>query len=846
MIKTLTRLFRLFSAVLIGFFLIVGCHGSDDAPITPTPSPQSNIDHTTYGWVTTAATKGTDGTVSITIMEVPGFASKTYKTVASLDTADYQSPSTKASRADALVRVLAKGTMAEIRFDSGNNCIDMELIEGDSKTQMDSASYMGELTAKGGGAGNMVAQGWVLAKDATAKTVTVGDGNTLTNIFIEKYTLASDAKIYVVNNWADWTLVKAGTFDDIKVTAKDSGGKDIYYTPDRYAAVCIFDKNYQSSWKDGTAKVKEMYVFNNPTALVNTQSTAPDANGKWISQMYTPDGVQYDGTSWFPLKSKKVEGTQPDYGGSAFPIEMMKNRLYSVGDNYTHIYLFVGADGTMSLLDMGNSTAAYQYPLNVAKLGFDPRKVTNIFLTHGHADHYGAFYEFCKMIRQAGIGAGKGWINPYATGATIANSEASFTLGATITDKSILYTANNTLAWDTWLSFLGPDISTYIWRAMGHSNDTASFVIKITADKGDAFFKEGDVVSWVYFGGYAVQSGARAGFARNGLVNSLQNQQSVVVPWAKAQSDYVYLLAQHTNQGATLEIDKATKILGIPFMYGYNEGAEEIGNYSENRISQETYEWVEAAYQTKTDKLETILWNTPGSLWTPDMRVTGTRNTVKFDSIEKYGPFKRKGGEYTIDIKGVTVVHGYDAWQNKNYLFAGLTNVYGWSLDKGFVIPWNTYSHDPDLWYVQVFGKVNDGYKGGVNQATNWYTLEGNTYMTGIDGTGDKPVNWTAGPIEICNTPESWNEFLRTESFATQREAEAYAKALTKNTYTTPYEGYSVNGGLLYRYSGKVDYDINDRDGKGGAFPTAKYKVTLDNISRIKLMGNFEQTFRKP
>ncbi len=60
-----------------------------------------------------------------------------------------------------------------------------------------------------------------------------------------------------------------------------------------------------------------------------------------------------------------------------------------------------------------------------------------------------------RMIRQAGIGAGKGWINPYATGATIANSEASFTLGATITDKSILYTANNTLAWDAWLDFLG-------------------------------------------------------------------------------------------------------------------------------------------------------------------------------------------------------------------------------------------------------------------------------------------------------------------------------------------------------------------------------------------------------
>jgi hypothetical protein len=482
----------------------------------------------------------------------------------------------------------------------------------------------------------------------------------------------------------------------------------------------------------------------------------------------------------------------------------------------------------------------------VAKLGYDPRKVTNIFLTHGHGDHYGAYYEFCKMIRQAGIGAGKGWINPYATGATIANAEASYTLGATITDKSILYTANSTLAWDTWLDFLGKGHSCYIWRAMGHSNDTASFVIKITADKGDAFFKEGDVVSWVYFGGYAVQAGARAGFARNSLVNSLQYQQQVIVPWAQAQSDYVYPLYQHTNQGAVLEVDKATKQLGIPFMMGYIGGAEEIGNYCENRISQQTYERVEAAYQTKTDLLETTLWNTPGSLWTPDMRVTGTRNTVKFDSNEKYGPFKRKGGQYTIDVKGTMVVHGYNAWQNPNFLFAGLTNVYGWSLDKGFVIPWNTYSHDPDGWYVQVFGKVNDGYKGGVNQATNWYTLEGNTYMTGQDGTGDKPVNWTAGPIEICNTPENWYEILRTERFSTQGEAETYAKALTANAYTTPYATYAVDGTPLFKYSSNANQAITDRDGKGtGITKSVKYKVNLDNIGQIKLGTSFQETFIK-
>jgi hypothetical protein len=388
---------------------------------------------------------------------------------------------------------------------------------------------------------------------------------------------------------------------------------------------------------------------------------------------------------------------------------------------------------------------------------------------------------------------------------------------------------------------------------MGHSNDTASFVIKITADAGDDFFKEGDVASWIYFGGYAVQSSARAGFARNGLVNSLQNQQSVVVPWAKAQSDYTYLLMQHTNQGALLEVDKATKLLGLPFMYGYKEGAQEIDNYAENRISQETYKWVEDAYQTKTDLLETRLWTEGNGVWTPAMRVTGTRSTPKFDSIEQYGPFKRKGGEYTIAIKGVKVVHGYDAWQNPNPLFASLTNVYGWTLDKGFVIPWNTYSHDPSKWYVQVYGKVEDGYTGGVTFTDNWYNKPiadggaGMVYMTGNNATKtDTPVTWTSGPIEVCNTPEYWNEFLRTEAFTTQAEAELYAKVLTKNTYQVPYEGYSVQGGPLYSYSDKGNHAITDHTGHGEDIPPVRYKVDLDNISRIVLKGSPTATFREP
>ena len=120
------RFIGVISVVLMGFFLSF-------VPLLPVA--KSNVDHTTYGWVTKAATKNADGTVSVTIMEVPGFQSKTYTTVASLDTAAYQSPSTKVSRADALVTVLKKNAFAEIRFDSSNQCIDMELIEGASNTQ---------------------------------------------------------------------------------------------------------------------------------------------------------------------------------------------------------------------------------------------------------------------------------------------------------------------------------------------------------------------------------------------------------------------------------------------------------------------------------------------------------------------------------------------------------------------------------------------------------------------------------------------------------------------------------------------------------------------------------------
>ncbi len=50
------------------------------------------------------------------------------------------------------------------------------------------------------------------------------------------------------------------------------------------------------------------------------------------------------------------------------------------------------------------------------------------------------------------------------------------------------------------------------------------------------------------------------------------------------------------------------------------------------------------------------------------------------------------------------------------------------------------------------------------------------------------------------------------------------------NTYTTPYTGYSVKGGPLYKYSDNANYKKTDRDGNGGGFNTMKYKVNMDNL----------------
>jgi hypothetical protein len=810
-----------------------------------TSSSSRIVDHTTKGWVLENAKKNSDGTVSVKIMEVPNFEVKTYTTAISLADSDHTNSITCVTRADALAdfsatginstgAILAQNAFVEIQFNNKNQCIDMEVIEFSEVTYMDSASYGGELTARGGGAGSMVATGWVLDKNKANNTITIGDGNHVTNVFEETYKLADDVKIYAVDNPSTdgnmnvnnissanynvpgtWKLVKDGSFDDIKVTDKKDG--EIYYVPERWNAVCIFDSNYKTSWKDGKAKVKEIYLFNNAIKLSK-------------KNLATPDGMQYDGTSWYPAKSKLEEKTWFSYNGSAEPIELLKNRLYDVGDTYTEVYLFVGANGSLSLLDQGNRNASYQYWLNIAKLGYDPRKVENILLTHGHGDHYQALYENQLMIKRA-RGKVNSLINPYALGATIENS--NYTVAATLPDKPVLSVVDGKIDWDKWMDFMGKGINLYAWRSLGHTNDTASFVFKVTATKDDAYFKKGDVVSFVYYGGFGAQGSLSSGSQRLGIMDGLQYQQSVITPWAKAQSDYVYPLPQHSNHYSIHEINKASKKAKISFMEGMTEGIESVANMAEKRVSVQLYESFEQAYRSGTDLMDKIL-KEAGVAFKCDSSAA-----TSFDTVEAHGPYKRPAGEYTIKVQSVQVLHGFDAFMNKNEKFKGQKNIYGFDLSQGFVTDKDSYTHDPEGWYVQVNCNVLDRYDGGVDYETNWY--KGN-YTTGINNTPiTKP--WNSGPVDVSISPYGWTENLRTLRFDTKQEAEAYAKALTNGAYTTPYQAYGTNG-LMYKYNDKENHAITDHDGNGGALQTASYKVQLNNASEILLGKNFEDTFK--
>ncbi|MDO5377444.1 MAG: MBL fold metallo-hydrolase [Clostridia bacterium] len=667
---------------------------------------------------------------------------------------------------DLLLNECKKGAFCEVLYDASGAIVGVHQVldsnirisrgEESSVIGFDTAQYGGDMTAPGGVSGRMVSQGWLYGMEYASGekegVITVGDGNHVTYVFEERYKVTDQTGIYLIGD--DYGSIPS-TLDEIQahyVTETDENG-DIYHTKDRYTVVCIFADDYHTDYQDSV--VEEMYVYKTPYQQPDDYLFVPDDAPNHSDYRENNDAFN---KNYMPESHPEMT--------SANPFCLMENKLYWIGDDEVTVMLMVDeyapGEYNLAVLDMGWPSSGYQYIRNIEKLGFDPRDLTVINLTHGHVDHYGGAWDFAEMIQRAG-----GNVNFKDD-----NGEP-WDIAPPLTDATARFMITDFIPIHEWMgNFESDDIQIYYYITPGHSMGCPSFIIRVVADEDDEYFEAGEVVEFSFMGGYGALANLNRGYLRNAFEYSLRYMESYIIPMMEAEADYIYCIPGHTNHYPIMEVNKAYQKINegkaygddgyVPFMACYTEGAESIINQLEKRQATQVYdsyfqEWVNDPRPIgyASDPLD------------PDYKVTGT--SQNYQTNDTYGPFKREAGQYEIEILTDTsnetgaVIHGYNAWLNPSEYFEGLTNIDGEDLSEGFVIEKDAYVHDPDGWYVQLCVHVNDGYTGNIV-------------------TGDPEI--PSGPVESLQG-DGWFEVLRTERLNSREEAEALLSALqTGSVYT--------------------------------------------------------------
>ena len=365
-------------------------------------------------------------------------------------------------------------------------------------------------------------------------------------------------------------------------------------------------------------------------------------------------------------------------------------------------------------------------------MGFDPRDIDYLLLTHGHGDHYGSAAELDTMIKNAG-------------GDPVVYECYEDTYGydiygfpeipGIIEDTPVLNAVDKLYENEKWLEFDG-SIRLKTVLTPGHSIGTDSIIFELTNPAN------GELLTLSYLGGYGVNGNTKydpdndptgRGYLRLAFQYGLRYLQQTVEP--------DYMLPQHTNQYPMLEINKAAEEKGIPFMEAVNRGSYEWVNFLEKRQAVITYE---DYYQN----------------WKADPKDEfGTEITVtdaELQTIEAAGPYRREGGTYQITLTdGGKIIQGFNRYMNQTDKLSGVENAQGQDVGDGIFILKDSFTHDPDAWYVQVGARVSDGYDGSC----------------------------AGGPIESVH--DNWFEILRTERLDSREEAEALLAQLQSGaTYT--------------------------------------------------------------
>ena len=606
---------------------------------------------------------------------------------------------------------VAAGSTIELCYNEQGELINIKNIYSAYMSDLgtvyfDTMKYGAELSPVNGEPGAMLATGWLTAK--SGNQITVGD----LDLFDETCTLAPDVKVYEFNT--DTSTLTARRLSDVPVTQKTDG--EFYKTANRQQVMVVFDQNYRNA---DQAEVVELYYIT-PQPTIDEKYLYPADHMPIDSFMTENDGK----TVAKPTAAAWLTATE------SFAI--IPDRLYYVGDNEVAIYLTQADDGTLILLDAGWPASGYQYWRNIEAMGFDPRDIDYILLTHGHGDQYGTGAELDTMIKNAG-------------GDPVVYECYEDTYGydiygfpeitGIIKDTPVLNAVDKFYINDTWMEFDGSVRIKPVLTA-GHTNGTDSFIFELT----DPATNETLTIS--YLGGYGVNGNTKydpdndptgRGYLRLAFQYGLRYLQQTVEP--------DYMLPQHTNQYPMLEINKAAEEKGIPFLEAVNSGSYEWVNFLEKRQAVITYE---DYYQN----------------WKADPKDEfGTEITVtdaELQTIEAAGPYRREGGTYQITLTdGGRIIQGFNRYMNQTDKLSGVENAQGQDVGDGIFILKDSFTHDPHAWYVQVGARVSDGYDGSC----------------------------AGGPIESVH--DNWFEILRTERLDSREEAEALLAQLQSGaTYT--------------------------------------------------------------
>ncbi len=746
---------RVLVAALAGLALAAcGGDGSDDAT-----GPDPTRTFRAAGLVQGAPAVSTDA-AGRQIVTVPVL---TAKGVESLSTGPLPAASAAAIQASLLpgdlVDWLAGANNAVTVAADPAQTFNVILSKGDSaNAQFNLKKYGAAVTRHDGVPGPMIAAGWVYGK--TGNTITVGDGTSVTadqagrpyeqpiRRYEETYQLAPDVKVFNVNT-DDYGRSQAATLADLPVTANYD-----YATTARQAVYVLFDDNYLNAEK---AQVKAIWYF-------TPQSTA-DGKPVWevpsLSPMLADKGN--DPVSGLPFMSINATGvTAAPYTRSTEPFEMVKDTMFYVGDNEVASYILKADMGTpdpsddkVIKVDAGWPNSGYQYWRNMELMGVDPRSVTDIWLTHGHGDHYGTVVEQLKMMDNAGKPI-KLWASREDVEGIKSDLQGNaWNIAGALPQSETVIRDRTTdfYEYDKWYDYGNVRIMV-IWSP-GHTPGTTNMLFQVKNPGDGKFYTFG------YHGGYGF-NGLNTPTTTNGWLR-LSFQHGFSYLQNTVAVDFVS--PQHTNQFPIVEVYQALK--------AYNRDPANAGRQL-----------------TMLDAMNSKVFDSPV---VDGQRLTGEfsnqlekRRSVasykasdeanaRYKSIETSGPFKpgREKGLNNVTARlldGGKIIQGFVGAQNKNPAIPLLA--------EGIVTATDQYTNDPGGYFVQVSIDVMDTeYKGYIPQG----------YTQFSPGMG-RDITYDGGPVESVHATKGTfhpPEVLRTQRVGTLEEAQRILATIVSGSTVT-------------------------------------------------------------